>query len=160
VVDFPTPPLPSTTIRRRSKSWVSIARRMPDEVGPAAAILPAQKICAPGEAAATSVEHHQVAVVDPPLLERLVERDWNRGGRSVAVAIHVDEDLIGRYAEAFGDRVDDSSIGLMTDHQVHVGERDARAGRHLAADFFHALYGDFEELRSLHLDRVLGLPPD
>src|SRR5262249_60828512 len=110
-------------------------------VGRAAAADP-WRSCGPvGSPAATGVENHRVAVGDPPLLERLVERDWNRGGRSVAVAIHVDEDLIGRYAEAFGDRVDDSSIGLMTDHQVHVGERDARAGRHLAADFFHALYG-------------------
>ena len=48
-------------------------------------------------------------------LDRRAHRERNRPGRSVAVAIDVDDDLLQRYTHAFSARSDDPLIRLVGD---------------------------------------------
>src|SRR6266851_798780 len=70
--------------------------------------LPAQQVGAPGQAAAAGVEHNQIVVTDAVRFDRLVQCDWHRGGRGVAVAVDVGENLVLSDTQTIGDRVEDA----------------------------------------------------
>ena len=95
---------------------------------------------------------------DATAADGLVERDGDRGGRRVAVAIDVDEHLLHREPEPLGDRLDDTDVRLMGDEEVDVVRRPAglldrreRGGRQRPRRVA-------VRLAALHADEVLAAP--
>ena len=62
-----------------------------------------------------------VADLDPPLIDRLGQRDRDRRRGRIPVSVEVHEHLLHRQVEALGHRLDDPDVGLVRDEQVDVG---------------------------------------
>jgi hypothetical protein len=86
-----------------------------------------------------------------PLFQCFAEGDRHRCRRHVAVALHVDINTFHRHTRFFGDRFDDSQIGLMGYHQVDVLRREADARQGALARRRHALHGAFEDFLPFEL---------
>src|SRR5690349_21163471 len=76
-------------------------------------LLPAHQVGTPGEAAAACVEHYQIVIVNPVVLERLVQSDGYRGGGGIAVTIDVGEHLFRWQPEPLDHCIDDPQISLV-----------------------------------------------
>ena len=72
---------------------------------------------APGESGAETDQQDMVALLHPPLLHRLAERQRNRGARRVTVARQVRVDPLRRQFQRLGGRGDDARVGLVRDNQ-------------------------------------------
>src|SRR6516225_9129085 len=74
-------------------------------------------------------QHDTVSLMDPLLLEVLVQRHEQRGGRRVAEFLQVDDHVLGSGAKAPdefpGARADGPGRGLMRDHVIDVGQVDS-----------------------------------
>src|SRR5262245_26946468 len=82
--------------------------------------LPPHEGRTPREAAPEGHDEHEVAALEPTGGERFLERDIDRGGAGVAVAIDVDEHAAHRQVHALGGGLDDPEIRLVRDEQAHV----------------------------------------
>ena len=58
--------------------------------------------------------------MDSSLANRFVHSDTHTGCAGVAVAIYIDEDLLGGGAQPFTDSTEDALIGLMRDHAANL----------------------------------------
>src|SRR5262249_25288792 len=76
---------------------------------------PAQKDAAGGEPCTEGRQDDAVAVREAPALVPFRERNRNRRGDRVAVAIEIDDDAIETEAQPLGHRLDDAPVGLMRD---------------------------------------------
>ncbi len=58
----------------------------------------------------TTEDHHQdeVALLEAAAAVRLIERNRNRSGRGVAVAVHINEEAVERDLQPVGDGFDDA----------------------------------------------------
>src|SRR5206468_12113170 len=90
---------------------------------------PAQKDAARGEARTEGRQHDAVAVREAPALVPLRERNRNRRGDRIAVAIEIDDDAIETEAQPLAHRLDDAPIGLMRDQPGEIGDRHVVALR-------------------------------
>src|SRR5690606_38999164 len=77
--------------------------------------LPANQCTSVGQARPKRDEQGGVARADSAASSRLIERERNRGGGRVAVAVDIDEEAIERELEVLRDGIDDAQVGLVRD---------------------------------------------
>ena len=75
---------------------------------------------APGESAAHRLEHDQVAALDPAVLDGGVERQRNRRGRRIGVAVDGDDHFFGRQTQLSRGCVEDPGVRLVGNDPVDV----------------------------------------
>ena len=75
---------------------------------PRGAALPFDDRARPGQPAAEDDHQDVIASLDPAGAIRFIERDGDRGGRSVAVTIEIHEKSFERNLQPIGDRFDDA----------------------------------------------------
>ena len=63
---------------------------------------------------------------EAPAFVRLRERDRNRRGDRIAVAIEIDDDAIEIEAQPLGHRLDDAPVGLMRDQPGEIAVMSLR----------------------------------
>ena len=94
-------------------------------------VSPAHQRRPPGKAASHRLEQHQIAAFDASILHGDIERERNRGGGRVSVAVDSRHDLLGRDAELVRGAVDDALVGLMRHEPVEIVGRIARVVKHI-----------------------------
>src|SRR5262245_57714268 len=119
--------------------------------------LPPDQRRAPGEAAAHRLEHHQIAALDAAIGDRVGERQRNRCGRGVAVAVERKHDLFGRKAELASDAVDDPLVGLMRHEPVDVVRLEAGLLEGSLNRFRYRADRKTEDLAAVHAQMADGL---
>src|SRR5262245_57882736 len=92
--------------------WRSVRRRASVSIPPAS-YGPAHQNRADGESGTNRRDQHQVALLQTPAADRVVQGEGNGGGRRVAEPLDVDDDLVEREAELLGRRQDDPPVGLV-----------------------------------------------
>src|SRR5712692_11623168 len=111
-----TPP-PASTRARLAGSRGSSRRRIQRVSTPGAS--PTEEGRPPGKTGPEGHQHEEVAVLDAPVHERLVEADRHRGGRRIAVALDIVEHARGGNPVLLGNGLDDPEIGLVEEVEVH-----------------------------------------
>src|SRR4030095_13256916 len=119
--------------------------------------LPAKERGAPGEAAAEGRQEHEIAGAEPLGRPGLFHRHVDGGGAGIAVAVHVDDDLLHGDLEALHRRLDDPEVGLMRDEEVEVVGGEAVAGEDALGGLAEHAHRHLEHLVALHLRVVHSL---
>ena len=84
-------------------------------------ILPPDDTCRGGKAAAKGGKHHIVAPLQQALAVGLIQQDGLTGGRGVAIAVDVDEELLrGDLRQAPPGLVDNAVVGLVGDDRLYL----------------------------------------
>ena len=89
-----------------------------------------------------------------PSADRLVERERDRRGGGVAVAVDVDHHLRHRDARVLRRGLDDPEVGLVRHQQVDLVRGHAGAGQRLVAGLGHREHRGLEHLAAGHLHEV------
>lgn len=116
--------------------------------------LPLHDSRSPGQPTAEAAEQHPVAAANPAFPIRFVQRQRHAAGRSVPVAIQVDDHPVALEAEPVDGGVDDAGVCLVEDDQVQVVGaqpcvmQDVEAGVDQHAD------RPLEDGPALHVDEV------
>src|SRR5512144_959723 len=123
-----TAPMPAG---RRSTTGANTRWRAPrpvpaDDGGPHTAPfvrrrLPPQRHAPPHESRSESREREEISPPDPPGSHALVERDRDRGGGRVPVALDIVVDLVVPQAEGALHHLRDAKVGLMRDEEGQLG---------------------------------------
>src|SRR3954452_15525039 len=113
-----------------------------------------------GEAGAERGQQQAAAVGHAALAAGLVQRERDRCGAGVAdLADRVDD--AGRVeAEALGERERDARVGLVGDHEVDVGDVDARCAQHVQAAALHRGDRALEDDLAVHAHQALVVVDD
>src|SRR5260370_34491410 len=113
---------------------------------------------APGEPGTEPHHRDRVSRMQTPLLMCLAHCNWDRCAGCITVAIDIDEDTVSWNAKTPYRRVDDTSVRLMGDEQVDVGNAQVRLCQHLVAGIGNHAGGKAKDLRAGHLEEVHALP--
>src|SRR5690625_2976849 len=100
-------------------------------------VLPSIYRGCPGEPSAEGDHQDQRALLDPSLLEGLVEGDRDRRRTHIPVPLDIDIYLIHRDTRVTCGRLDDTDIGLMWDDQVDLAGGDSSALERLIGCLCH-----------------------
>src|SRR6266498_911345 len=117
----PVVPLPGFPLFREGLRSPSACRppASPDPEKPARASYRTER-GAPGEAAADALQQHALPDADLPGANELVERQGHRGGRSIAMMVDGDDQLLQRQPELARGRLEDAHVRLVRDQPVDV----------------------------------------
>src|SRR5205823_4991872 len=114
-------------------------------------MLEAQHHRRPSKAGAERDEQHGHAILDPTILERLVERDWYGGRGGVPISVHVHVDLFHRDIGVLRRRLDDAHVRLMRDEQIDVLTGELGAVEGAIAGVGHGADRVLEDFATSHL---------
>ena len=83
-------------------------------------MLPADQARPPAQAATESLHQDKIPGLDPPVCNRLIEGERDRGGGGIGVAFDRHHHLVFRQAELSSDAVDDPAVGLVRNEPVDI----------------------------------------
>src|SRR5207244_4280383 len=106
------------------------------------------------QAAATATDAVSTAGWVLAVGDGLLERDVDRRGAGVAVAVDVDEHAVHRQVHPLGGGLDDPEVRLMRDEQAHVVGGEPVARQDALGALHEQPHGHLEDLVALHLGVV------
>ena len=118
--------------------------------------LPANQRGSIGQARPKRDQQRDVAGTDAAGAPGFVQREGNRRGGGVAIAVDIDEETIKREFEAFGKRIDDAQVSLVRDHASDLIDRECVLFQNIPDGIFHFADRDLEHLAALHFDEMLA----
>ena len=107
--------------------------------------------------APTDASSTRSPLLQPSLLDGVLERERNRGGRGVAVLLEIDDDGALVEAEAVGGGLDDAAVGLVRHEEAHVLRLHAVLVEHAARDLLGLADGELEHGGAVLLHVVQAL---
>src|SRR5574340_29951 len=113
-------PMPASSEPWPGKQKATFVTAPPSWPAVCGSVVPPHELPSPGEPGAHTGHEHERPVAQPPVGPRIHERERNRAGRGVSVAVYVHDDLLRRDAELSGRVVDDPPVRLMRDVDVDV----------------------------------------
>src|SRR4030095_9181780 len=157
----PAARMPSPSARRH----VAVRQASPADPASAAATErsalllqpPSHQNGADGEAGAYRSQEKQIAFLQTPLLNRIVQGKRNRAACCVAEALDVDDDLLLWNAELLGGGQDDAAVGLVCTEEGCFAGLDAVAVEDRSCRLLGIPHGEFEHRRAVLLHVVKPL---
>jgi trehalose synthase len=127
------------TLGRHAFYWFRLARP-----GDPCLEAPAQQHRPDREAGTDRHQQHQIALLQPSLVDGVLERERDRGGRGVAEPLEIDDDGALVEAEAVGGGLDDAAVGLVRHEQAHVPRGQTVVVEHAPGDLLGLAHGELE----------------